>query len=136
MTTVVKPKNNQVSLQSVASKIDVKEEGLTVEKYLEQQFEEMIKVCLLLILVSCILSLLQDFKSHTQSLISKLREDYKQTETLINSSLNKSTETEGIPIVVTLKCIAGPHTGQKFRLESSNVRHSVFSSSPMMQQLI
>jgi hypothetical protein len=46
MTTVVKPKSNQPSLLSVASKIDVmhKEEGLTVEKYLEQQFEEMMKV--------------------------------------------------------------------------------------------
>ncbi len=120
MATVLKPRKpisghagiNPVSVKTpsavLASSHSSRElEEITVEKYLELQFEEMIK----------------DFREHTQTLISKLKGEYQLTlEEVQKAGMNRSQDISSSS-VVTLKAIGGPHTGQKFRLESTNVNY-------------
>jgi len=77
------------------------EPELTVEKYLEQQCGAIIK----------------DLREHGAALIGKLRGEFKeQSESILDMMKVASAET----ICVTLKVTAGPHLGQKFRLEAGS----------------
>lgn len=74
---------------------------MTVEQYLEEQ-------CALII---------KDLRLHGADLISKLKEQHKEGVNSIQSIINSNMESVVEEISVTLKCIGGPHLGQKFRLE-------------------
>jgi predicted patatin/cPLA2 family phospholipase len=83
MATVLKPKRpvnaalnmNDSNLAIVATEDD----DMTVEKYLEKKFEVM----------------LQDFKNHTQSMVLKLREEYKSTAAQIQDITNANKSSIG-----------------------------------------
>jgi hypothetical protein len=74
---------------------------MTVEQYLEEQ-------CALII---------KDLRLHGADLISKLKEQHNEGVNSIQSIINSNMESVAEEISVTLKCIGGPHLGQKFRLE-------------------
>lgn len=76
------------------------EDNMSVEQYLEMHLNTIIK----------------DFKQHTQGLISKLQDEYQEGARSINSLTNKN-KSEEKRICVILKVVAGPHIGQRFRLE-------------------
>eukprot|EP01039_Chlorochromonas_danica_P000085 gene84-92_t len=94
---------------SSTSQSDSVDENMSVEKYLEAKFEEM----------------LQDFRNHAEGLVAKLRQEYKEGMESINGMMPVPAFSP--QVVVTLKCIAGPHIGQRFRLEpSTNDGEDVF----------
>eukprot|EP01031_Cornospumella_fuschlensis_P029601 gene29601-35734_t len=99
MTTVMKPRRPQVAEPAVNSASV--EDNMTVEKYLEAKFEEMIK----------------DFRNHSETLVMKLRREYADGAAAIGAMM--PTPDTGKALCVTLKCVAGPHIGQRFRLEPS-----------------
>jgi hypothetical protein len=76
------------------------EDNMTVEQYLENYLDGIVK----------------DFGQHTNSLITKLKDEYVEGAQSINDLMNKN-KTEEERICVNLKCVAGPHIGQRFRLE-------------------
>eukprot|EP01031_Cornospumella_fuschlensis_P025355 gene25355-30616_t len=99
MATVMKPRRPQVAEPAVNSASI--EDNMTVEKYLEAKFEEMIK----------------DFRNHSETLVMKLRREYADGAAAIGAMM--PTPDTGKALCVTLKCVAGPHIGQRFRLEPS-----------------
>eukprot|EP00981_Chlorochromonas_danica_P016108 scaffold15715_cov338-Ochromonas_danica.AAC.1 len=69
--------------------------------------------------------MLQDFRNHAEGLVAKLRQEYKEGMESINGMMPVPAFSP--QVVVTLKCIAGPHIGQRFRLEpSTNDGEDVF----------
>lgn len=74
-------------------------EDMTVEQFLTRHCDNIIN----------------DLRKHGAELQNKLREEFAAgaaaAEKLLAATLS------GKPLVVTLKCIGGPHIGQKFRLE-------------------
>lgn len=85
-----------------SAKAQVSKPGeMTVEKYLEEQCSDIIK----------------DLRQHGAELIEKLKLQHQEGVKSIQGILNESSGTTVEDISVTLKCIGGPHLGQKFRLE-------------------
>jgi len=80
-------------------------EDITVEKFLELQMEIMI----------------EDFRKHSRSLVEKLKTQEKEASNKILKNINKEHQTQQPLLCLTLKCIEGPHTGQKFRLEVKSI---------------
>lgn len=78
------------------------EDNMTVEQYLENYLDDIVK----------------EFKKHTNSLITNLKDEYVEGAQSINDLMNKNKSDEE-RICVHLKCVAGPHIGQRFRLEPS-----------------
>jgi hypothetical protein len=60
----------------------------------------------------------QDLRQHGNVLIDKLRQEYEDGAKEIKQLILESSSTK--KMCVTLKCIAGAHLGQKFRLEPAN----------------
>lgn len=84
---------------------------MTVEQYLEEQ-------CALII---------KDLRQHGADQIVKLKLQHQEGVNSIQNILNSNSETAAEGISVTLKCIGGPHLGQKFRLEpASGATEDVF----------
>ena len=73
---------------------------MTVEQFLETQCVEIVK----------------DLRNHGQSLIKKLRQEYVDQSASVHELVKRSAE-QSKHVCVNLKCIVGPHMGQKFRLE-------------------
>lgn len=91
----------QASLQISSSKNNVSiSDDMTVEAFLEQKCNEIIK----------------DLYRHGDQLIDRLREEFEESSTTIKDLMAKSS-SDGKKLCVTLKCVGGPHLGQKFRLE-------------------
>eukprot|EP00598_Pedospumella_elongata_P003881 CAMPEP_0184978384 /NCGR_PEP_ID=MMETSP1098-20130426/8887_1 /TAXON_ID=89044 /ORGANISM="Spumella elongata, Strain CCAP 955/1" /LENGTH=184 /DNA_ID=CAMNT_0027501507 /DNA_START=35 /DNA_END=589 /DNA_ORIENTATION=+ len=84
------------------------DDNMTVEQFLEQRFQ----------------LILQDFKTHTASLISNLRSEYAEGVRSVKDMMSEATQKRAF--CVTLKCIGGPHIGQKFRLEPTEDGEDVF----------
>jgi hypothetical protein len=68
-----------------------------------------------LLVLTHTLYFIQDLRQHGDLLIHKLRQEYQEGAREIKGLLNQVSSTKRI--CVTLKCIAGAHLGQKFRLE-------------------
>ena len=71
-------------------------------------------------------SLIQEFQKHSADLIAKLREECREGTQSIRQ-LMASNLTDVKQLCVTLKCIAGSHIGQRFRLEASTVSQSFYN---------
>mmetsp|Transcript_30943 Transcript_30943/g.52321 ORF Transcript_30943/g.52321 Transcript_30943/m.52321 type:complete len:204 (+) Transcript_30943:93-704(+) len=85
------------------------DDNMTVEKFLEKQIQ----------------SILEDFKAHSAGLIADLRQEYDEGVQSIKDMMDKNSSEEK-NICVTLKVMAGPHIGQKFRLEPTKGGDDVF----------
>jgi hypothetical protein len=89
MTTVLKvkrPVNTALNMSDNNLPIVAKEDNdMTVEKYLEKKFEEM----------------LQDFRNHTQTIVLKLREEYKTTASQIQEITNANKSSIGELLLVS-----------------------------------
>ena len=87
-------------ISSNGKKNIVDDDNMTVEEYLERECDKIIN----------------KLRDHGNDLASQLRQQFKEESesifSLVNSSASKIKS-----IVCTLKCNAGPHMGQKFRLE-------------------
>jgi hypothetical protein len=112
---------------------------MTVEQYLNSQCELMINVGYSIEFTIIADRLFKDVRRHGENLVAKYRQEYKQQLAEISLLLQHTTAPSKISIVsislnfyfafiaanvricVLLKCIKGPHAGQKFRLESSAV---------------
>ena len=81
---------------------------LTVEQYLTMQCDAVIG----------------DLRAHGDDIIARLRREYEHGAGAVEKLLADSISAR--PLVVTLKCIGGPHLGQKFRLEPSAAGDDVF----------
>jgi len=75
-------------------------DDMTVEAFLELKCDEIIR----------------DLYRHGDQLIDRLREEFDEGAAAIRSLIAKST-SDVKKFCITLKCIGGPHLGQKFRLE-------------------
>ena len=75
-------------------------DDMTVEAFLELKCDEVIN----------------DLRRHGKQLIDRLREEFDEGAASIRSLVVKSS-SEVKKICIVLKCIGGPHLGQKFRLE-------------------
>ena len=89
-------------LAADANKVATQEQQLeqTVEQYLNQQCELII----------------QDLQKHAAGLIAQLKAEYQEGASEVRT-LMSSSSSQAKKLCVTLKCVAGPHIGQKFRLE-------------------
>lgn len=79
------------------------QEDMTVEQYLTKQSDEMIL----------------DLQKHAADLINQLRREYQEGAAAIKAMMSDSA-SKAKRLCVTLKCVAGAHMGQKFRLEPAN----------------
>lgn len=62
---------------------------------------------------------MQDFRKHTSKLVEKLKNEQQEASEKIHKLINKESQAQPM-ICLTLKCVEGPHIGQKFRLEVQN----------------
>jgi predicted component of type VI protein secretion system len=76
-------------------------EDMTVEQYLNTQCEGMI----------------DDVRIHGQSLVAKLQAQFQEQKDLILQMMQQQSSAQHEIMCVTLRCMAGAHLGQKFRLE-------------------
>lgn len=109
MTTVVKERKPLSEISRSEENV-LDDDSITVEQFLEKQFD----------------NILTDFRSHCEELITTLKQEYQDGVRSIKDIM--ATTTSSDKLVVTLKCIAGPHIGQKFRIEPStdNSNENVF----------
>jgi hypothetical protein len=77
------------------------EDSMTVEQFLTRHCDLMIA----------------DLRKHGADVIDKLRNEFEQGAEQVHQLLAASLS--GKMLVVILKCVGGPHLGQRFRLESS-----------------
>lgn len=75
-------------------------DDMTVEAFLELKCDDIIK----------------DLYRHGDQLIDRLREEFDESSASVRDIMAKSS-SDAKKLCVTLKCIDGPHLGQKFRLE-------------------
>jgi hypothetical protein len=103
MTTIKsrKPLVETSGIAPIQSKnvISISDE-MTVEAFLEFKCDEIIK----------------DLYRHGEQLCDRLREEFDENSSAIKALMAKSS-SDAKKVCVTLKCIGGPHIGQKFRLE-------------------
>ena len=106
------PPVGKISLSSKASNANNNNEisdDITVERFLEIQCD----------------SIIADLHEHGKSLIEKLRAEFQAN----NSSIRKllaTTSADSKKVLITLKVLAGPHLGQKFRLEPSPAEEDTY----------
>mmetsp|Transcript_30153 Transcript_30153/g.28805 ORF Transcript_30153/g.28805 Transcript_30153/m.28805 type:complete len:186 (-) Transcript_30153:193-750(-) len=77
---------------------------LTVEQYLTQRCNAMI----------------MDFQKHSADLISKLKDEYQDGALEIQKLMPSSSSSDSKKLCITLKCVGGPHIGQRFRLQPNS----------------
>ena len=85
---------------SSTSNVALKEGDMTVEQFLGQQCD----------------AIIEDVQKHAATLITKLKDEYASGSKEIRGMMTSSSSKDK-RICVVLKCTAGPHLGQKFRLE-------------------
>jgi hypothetical protein len=93
------------------------DDEITVEQFLTAQCDKILMVGVDLRLFAHLYS--QDLRQHGNSLIEKLRREYEDGANEIKQ-LILEVSSSSKKMCVTLKCIAGAHLGQKFRLEPGN----------------
>ena len=109
MTTVDlrKPLTNSAftNVPSASSKSNVMSlsDDMTVEAYLEMKCNEIIN----------------GLYRHGEQLIDRLKDEFEESATSIKDLMAKSS-SDAKNLCVTLKCVGGPHLGQKFRLEPAS----------------
>ncbi len=78
---------------------------MTVEQFLEQQCDE----------------ILNDVRAHAQGLIKKLKAEYASGVASIQDMMKEVAPSSDMKnICISLKCMSGPHSGQKFQLEATS----------------
>lgn len=100
MKSARKPLVTKATKISSAENVGAISDAMTVEAFLESKCEEIIK----------------DLQRHGEQLIDRLKTEYDDSAASIRSLINQSSASAQ-KLCVTLKCIGGPHLGQKFRLE-------------------
>lgn len=75
------------------------DDEMTVEQYLTRHNE----------------GIMNGLRSHGLELMLKLRNEYETNAAQVRRQLSETLHEK--PLVVTLKCVGGPHIGQRFRLE-------------------
>lgn len=65
--------------------------------------------------------ILDDVRKHAAGLIAKLQQEYaegaQEVQVLMKSAAPAGASSSSSRLCITLKCLTGPHMGQKFRLE-------------------
>lgn len=69
-------------------------------------------------------AVVDDLRRHGADLIDRLRAECKDGTERVQQLLAASLHPR--PLIVTLKCVGGPHIGQRFRLEPADGGEDVF----------
>ncbi len=93
-----------ITSSSSSNPLSINEDEITVEKFLELQCE----------------AIIQDFQAKTNAMISKLRAQYDDGAASLQLLMKQAVPETVKSVCVILKCIAGSHIGQRFRLESTS----------------
>lgn len=73
----------------------------------------------------------KDLRNHTEELIAQFQKQYTDGAAAIEGMIPTNTQSS---VCVVLKCIAGPHIGQRFRLEATDVSFFKFTSTRILDR--
>lgn len=105
------------------------DDNLTVEQFLEKKFEGLAQVSVTIynflelkdkVFIDGFPIYFKELRDHAEDLVARIRKQYADGAAAIQAMVSIAEDAPSV--CVTLKVIAGPHIGQKFRLEANPVR--------------